>query len=43
MKLEKYEFNAEELDHLFNWIDTKKDNVIDIDEFNEKYLCYLKM
>ena len=42
MKLEKYEFNAEELDHLFNWIDTKKDNVIDIDEFNEKYQFTVK-
>ena len=42
MKLEKFKFNAEELDHLFNWIDTKKDNVIDIDEFNDKYQFTVK-
>ena len=38
LQLEKFNFNAEELDHFFNWIDTKKDNVIDIDEFTNKYL-----
>ena len=39
---ENFNFNAEELDHLFDWIDTKKDNVIDIDEFNLKYQYTLK-
>jgi Ca2+-binding EF-hand superfamily protein len=42
MLLEKYEFHAEELDHLFNWIDIKKDNVIDIDEFTAKYYYTIK-
>ncbi len=35
-------FSAEELDNLFNWIDTKKDNVIDIDEFVKCYNYCLK-
>ena len=39
---ENFNFNAEELDHLFDWIDTKKDNVIDFDEFNEKYQYTIK-
>ena len=42
MLLEKYVFHAEDLDHLFNWIDTKKDNVIDIDEFTNKCQYALK-
>ena len=42
MQLEKYDFHAEDLDHLFNWIDIKKDNVIDIDEFTNKCLYSLK-
>ena len=42
LQLEKFDFNAEELDHLFNWIDTKKDNVIDIDEFTNKYQHTIK-
>ena len=39
---EKFNFTAEELDHFFDWIDTKKDNVIDFDEFNEKYQYTIK-
>ena len=39
---ENFDFTAEELDHLFDWIDTKRDNVIDMDEFNEKYQYTLK-
>ena len=42
MQLEKYDFHAEELDHLFNWIDTKKDNVIDLEEFIDKYHYTIK-
>ena len=42
MQLEKYDFHAEDLDHLFNWIDTKKDNVIDLEEFIEKYHYTIK-
>ena len=30
-------FSAEELDNLFNWMDTKKDNILDIDEFVNGY------
>ena len=41
-QLEKFNFNAEELDHFFNWIDIKKDNVIDIDEFTNKYQFTIK-
>ena len=37
LQLEKYKFHAEELDHFFNWIDTKKDDLIDIDEFTSRY------
>ena len=36
LQKENFDFNAEELDHLFDWIDTKKDNVIDLQEFEEK-------
>ena len=39
---ENLNFTAEELDHFFDWIDTKKDNVIDFDEFNEKYQYTIK-
>ena len=39
---ENFDFSAEELDHFFDWIDTKKDNVIDIDEFNQKYQYTIK-
>ena len=42
LNLENFNFNAEELDYFFDWIDTKKDNVIDIDEFNEKYNYTIK-
>ena len=42
MQLEKYDFHAEDLDHLFNWIDIKKDNVIDMDEFTNKYQYAIK-
>ena len=42
MQLEKFDFHAEELDHLFNWIDIKNDNVIDIDEFTNKYQYTIK-
>ena len=34
---EKLDFSAEELDNLFKWIDTKKDNVIDREEFINKF------
>ena len=37
LQLEKYKFHAEELDHFFNWIDTKKDDLIDIEEFTSRY------
>ena len=30
-------FSAEELDHLFNWMDTKKDNILDFEEFSNCY------
>ena len=42
MNLEKFGFHAEDLDHFFNWIDTKKDNVIDLDEFTERYQYTIK-
>ena len=42
LNLENFNFNAEESDHFFDWIDIKKDNVIDIDEFNEKYHYTIK-
>ena len=42
LQREKFDFNAEELDHLFDWIDIKKDNMIDIDEFTEKYHYIIK-
>ena len=35
-------FSAEELDNLFNWIDTKKDNVMDLEEFVNCYNFCLK-
>ena len=34
---EKMNFSAEALDNLFQWIDTKKDNVIDREEFLSKF------
>ena len=37
LQLEKYKFHAEELDHFFNWIDIKKDDIIDIEEFTNRY------
>ena len=43
--LQQYEginFSAEELDNLFNWIDTKKDNVLDNEEFMVKCNYTLK-
>ena len=42
LQKEKLGFSAEELDNLFNWIDTKKDNVIDKEEFLLKYKHTLK-
>ena len=36
MHKEKFTFSAEELDYVFTYIDTKKDNVIDKDEFLHK-------
>ena len=42
LQLENFNFNAEELDHFFDWIDTKKDNVIDYEEFDEKLRYALK-
>ena len=42
LQKENFNFNAEELDHLFDWIDTKKDNVIDLEEFDEKFHYTLK-
>ena len=42
MQKEKLGFSAEELDNLFRWIDTKKDNVIDREEFINKYNHALK-
>ena len=36
LQLEKYKFHAEELDFFFNWIDTKNDNLIDIEEFTNR-------
>ena len=42
LQLQKFNFNAEELDHFFNWIDYKKDNVIDLEEFETKYQYTIK-
>ena len=42
MQKEKLGFSAEELDKLFYWIDTKKDGVIDKEEFVNKYNHTLK-
>ena len=42
MQKENLGFSAEELDRLFTWIDTKKDNVIDNEEFINKYRHTLK-
>ena len=42
LQYEKFNFNAEELDYFFDWIDTKKDNVLDIDEFSQKYHYTIK-
>ena len=35
-------FSAEELDNLFNWLDYKKDNVLDLEEFVKCYNFCLK-
>ena len=35
-------FSAEELDNLFTWLDSKKDNILDIDEFVNGYNFCLK-
>ena len=37
LQKEKIRFSAKDLDNLFLWIDTKKDNLLDIDEFVSKY------
>ena len=42
LQKEKLGFSAEELDKLFYWIDTKKDGVIDREEFAFKYNHTLK-
>ena len=42
LQKENLGFSAEELDNLFKWIDTKKDNVIDREEFINKYNHSLK-
>ena len=42
LQKEKLGFSAEELDNLFRWIDTKKDNVIDREEFLNRYNHTLK-
>ena len=42
LQKEKLGFSAEELDKLFYWIDTKKDGVIDKEEFVNKYNHTLK-
>ena len=42
MQKENLGFSAEELDNLFRWIDTKKDGVIDREEFINKYNHTLK-
>ena len=39
---DKLPFSAEELDNLFNWMDSKKDNVLDIEEFVNSYNYCLK-
>ena len=42
LQKEKYGFSAKDLDNLFLWIDTKKDNLLDIDEFVSKYNFTIK-
>ena len=42
LQKENLGFSAEDLDNLFNWIDTKKDGVIDNEEFLNKYKHTLK-
>ena len=42
LQKENLGFSAEELDNLFKWIDTKKDGVIDNEEFINKYKHTLK-
>ena len=42
LQKEKLGFSAEELDNLFNWIDTKEDGVIDREEFKNKFNHTLK-
>ena len=42
LQKENLGFSAEELDNLFKWIDTKNDNVIDREEFINKYNHTLK-
>ena len=37
LQKEKINFPVKDLDNLFQWIDTKKDNLLDIDEFVSKY------
>ena len=40
--MENFNFNAEELDHFFDWIYTRKDNVINHEEFEAKYFYTIK-
>ena len=42
LQKENLDFTAEELDKLFYWIDTKKDGVIDREEFTNKFNLALK-
>ena len=42
LQKENLGFSAEELDNLFTWIDTKKDNIIDKEEFLNRYKHTLK-
>ena len=42
LQKENINFTAEEIDKLFNWIDSKKDGVIDKEEFLDKYNHTLK-
>ena len=42
LQKENLGFSAEELDNLFKWIDKKKDNVIDREEFINRYNHALK-
>ena len=37
LQKEKIDFKAEEIDKLFNWLDIKKDGVIDKEEFLQRY------